>query len=717
MRDADFDRTIEALQQQVSELQECKTTDSTKHAEVLPEAFEELQTTLEELQVTEEELRQQNEALIAARQIVEAERQRYQELFDFAPDGYLVTDAAGNIQEVNRAAAVLLAVSQNLLIGKPLIIFVAEEERKRFHTQLLQLSGLERVQDWEVRLQPRRGTPFHATITAAAVRDPQGKLVGLRWLLRDISIRKALSESIERLHARLVVEQQRLQSLVQHLPEGVALLDTDRRLVLANPAALSYLAVLTEAAVGERVSALGEQPVEQFSTPRPEGLPHEVLLAGPPRRVFEIQTNPITEGPEGGWVLLIRDVTAERAVQQQIEQQGRLAAVGQLAAGIAHDFNNLLTVVIGYADLLKVHADLPESVTDNLDIIAQQGRRGAHLVRQILDFSRQSLVQPHPLDLLPVLKETCKLLQRTLPESIHVVLESVPGDYLINADGVQIQQLLTNLAVNAHQAMPDGGKLRFHLSQFTLSPGKPRPCPDMPTGRWAVLAVLDTGRGMPSEVLRHIFEPFFTTKEIGQGAGLGLAQVYGIVKQHHGHITVQSQSEHGTTFTLYLPTLAAPAEAAGDAAPQAIPRGQGETLLLVEDEPQVMELLRTMLERLHYRVLTAPNGQEALTVYEHHSDAIALVLTDLIMPDIGGLALFHTLRQRDPGAKVIVLTGYALGEETHDLLAQGIMDWLQKPPELPVLAQAVRRALEGQRVEQTEEQALHTINNEELSQA
>jgi signal transduction histidine kinase/FixJ family two-component response regulator len=538
---------------------------------------------------------------------------------------------------------------------------------------------LERVQDWEVRLQPRRGTPFHATITAAAVRDPQGKLVGLRWLLRDISIRKALSESIERLHARLVVEQQRLQSLVQHLPEGVALLDTDRRLVLANPAALSYLAVLTEAAVGERVSALGEQPVEQFSTPRPEGLPHEVLLAGPPRRVFEIQTNPITEGPEGGWVLLIRDVTAERAVQQQIEQQGRLAAVGQLAAGIAHDFNNLLTVVIGYADLLKVHADLPESVTDNLDIIAQQGRRGAHLVRQILDFSRQSLVQPHPLDLLPVLKETCKLLQRTLPESIHVVLESVPGDYLINADGVQIQQLLTNLAVNAHQAMPDGGKLRFHLSQFTLSPGKPRPCPDMPTGRWAVLAVLDTGRGMPSEVLRHIFEPFFTTKEIGQGAG--------------------------------------PAEAAGDAAPQAIPRGQGETLLLVEDEPQVMELLRTMLERLHYRVLTAPNGQEALTVYEHHSDAIALVLTDLIMPDIGGLALFHTLRQRDPGAKVIVLTGYALGEETHDLLAQGIMDWLQKPPELPVLAQAVRRALEGQRVEQTEEQALHTINNEELSQA
>jgi two-component system cell cycle sensor histidine kinase/response regulator CckA len=172
------------------------------------------------------------------------------------------------------------------------------------------------------------------------------------------------------------------------MPEGVALLDTDRYLVLANPAARNYLAALTETTVGERVTVLGEQPVERFFTPRPEGLPHEVVFAGSPPRVFEIQTNPITKGPEGGWVLLIEDVTAERKAQQQTEQQERLAAVGQLAAGIAHDFNNLLTVVLGYADLLQASADLPESVKDNLAIVGEQSRRGAHLVRQILDFSR-----------------------------------------------------------------------------------------------------------------------------------------------------------------------------------------------------------------------------------------------------------------------------------------------------------------------------------------
>jgi PAS domain S-box-containing protein len=685
MRGSDFDHKLSALRQRVKTLQQHTIGAPAQTAGATLDAFEELQIALEELGVAEEELCKQNEELTATRQALQEEHQRYQELFDFAPDGYLVTDTAAIIREANRAAAALLAVRQDHLVGKPLAVFVSQEELKTFRTRLLRLPQLECVQEWEIRLQPRQGAPFHAAITVMVVRDFQGQPIGLRWLLRDISVRKALAESAER---------QRLQNLVQHLPEGVALLEMDRRLVLANPAACRYLAALTETAVGERVLALGEQPVEWFFTPRPEGLPHEVVLAGLPRRIFEIRTNSITTGPEGGgWVLLIEDVTAEREAQQQMEQQGRLAAIGQLAAGIAHDFNNLLTVMIGSANMLKVRADLPESVKGTLGTIADQGRQGAHLVRQILDFSRQSIGQFHSLELLPLLKETLKLLDYSLPESIRIVLESTPGDYRVNADMSQMQQLLTNLAVNARDAMSNGGELRFCLSSLTLCAGEPSPCADMPVGRWVVLTVSDTGTGISPEVLDHIFEPFFTTKQAGQGTGLGLAQVYGIVKQHNGYLTVRSQLGEGTTFTLYLPALEMLAEATGEAAPEEYPQGQGETVLLVEDDPSVLEALQLALDYLQYRVLTASNGQEALQIVEQHSDAIALILTDLVMPDIDGVALFHALRQQNPCAKVIILTGYPLGDGVNPLLRQGVIACLHKPPDLLLLAQTVRRAL------------------------
>ena len=351
-------------------------------------------------------------------------------------------------------------------------------------------------------------------------------------------------------------------------------------------------------------------------------------------------------------------MTAERDAQQHTAQHERLAAVGRLAAGIAHDFNNLLTVVIGYAEFMQERADLPKSVQNDLGIIVEQGRRGAHLVRQILGFGHQSRHQPTPFDLFPMLQEIGTILQHTLSESMHIVLDSVPGEYLIDADVGQFQQLLTNLALNARDAMPAGGELRFHLSHLILPPGEAPPSPAMPPGRWVVLAVSDTGKGMPPEVLHHIFEPFFTTKEKGHGAGLGLAQVYGIMQQHQGYITVQSQPGRGTTFTLYLPALMQPVDAEGGAISADMPQGQGETVLLVEDTPQVLMLLRLMLERLCYRVLTATDGQEALRVYERHGNAIALVIADLVMPKVGGVSLFQALRKRAPGIKVVILTGY-----------------------------------------------------------
>jgi PAS domain S-box-containing protein len=686
MSERDLHHQISILQQRIALLQHRAATAAVPPADVQAETFEELQTMLEELHAAEEKL-------AVMYQVVEAERQRYQELFDFAPDGYLVTDAAGTIREANRAAATMLAVSQTRLRGKPLVAFVPQEERRAFRTRLGQLLQRRDVQEWEMRLQPRQGEAFYAAVTVAEGYDRQRKTLGLRWLLRNISIRKALNASIERLQTQLATEQQRSHSLVQYLPEGVALLAPDWRLIRANPVAHRYLAALTVTTVDESITTLGGQPLERLCMPRLDGLPHEVVVDYP-RRMFEIQANRIPAGSEEGcWVLVIKDVTAERDVQQHTAQHERLAAVGRLAAGMAHDFNNLLTVVMGYAELMQERADLPESVQNDLSIIVDQGRRGAHLVRQILGFSQQARNQPWPLDLLSILQEISNVLECTLSESIRIVLESAPGEYMINADVGQFQQLLTNLALNARDAMPTGGELRFHLSHLILAPDEAPPSPAMPPGRWVVLAVSDTGRGMPPEVLHHIFEPFFTTKEKERGAGLGLAQVYGIVQQHQGYITVQSQPGHGTTFTLYLPAMVRPTDAEGEAASQDMPQGQGETVLLVEDTPQVLTLLRLMLERLHYRVLTATDGQEALRVYERHGDAIALVIADLVMPKVGGVALFQALRKRTPGVKVVILTGYLLPKEVHMLRAQGIMEVLPKPPECAVLAQVIHQAL------------------------
>lgn len=253
-------------------------------------------------------------------------------------------------------------------------------------------------------------------------------------------------------------------------------------------------------------------------------------------------------------VLIIQDVTEEKSMQQRIQQQERLAAVGQMAAGIAHYFNNILTSIIGFAELLSMEPELSFSFKQDLKQIIDQGQRAAHLTRQILDFSRRSVLQRRVLDLRDFLQETVKFLERTAPENISIGLEvNSTESYRVEADPTQLHQALVNLAFNAWDAMPTGGVLTFGLSHLVLGPDDPLPLPQMSARNWVVLTVSDTGGGIPAGHRPYLFEPFFTTKEVGKGVGLGLAQVYGIVKKHGGEIAVASQINQGTTFTIYLP--------------------------------------------------------------------------------------------------------------------------------------------------------------------
>jgi len=392
-----------------------------------------------------------------------------------------------------------------------------------------------------------------------------------------------------------------------------------------------------------------------------------------------------------------------KRMEEQLRQQERLAAVGQLAGGIAHDFNNLLTTIMLYAqmNLSESKQDLPPNVTRALETILDESRKAAELVQQILDFSRSSPIETHPVDLDPFVKEVVRVLERMIPESISLPLEVKPGRFVVNADPTRIQQVLMNLVVNARDAMPGGGVLRIDLSRVEVSTGEEPPVVQMVPGEWVCLAVSDTGAGILPEVLPHIFEPFFTTKPRERGTGLGLAQVYGIVTQHEGHIGVETRVGQGTTFRVYLPAHQLEEEKVPqEEAALVTPEGKGETILLVEDNGRLREVGREILESLGYRVLTAANGREALEIYRsaegdctESSRRIDLVLTDLVMPEMGGRELIQELRKTTPGLKALGITGYMLAEDMRELKEESILNVVYKPFDVNALAQVVRTVL------------------------
>jgi len=419
-----------------------------------------------------------------------------------------------------------------------------------------------------------------------------------------------------------------------------------------------------------------------------------------------------------GYQGIIRDLTERKRLEEHMRQQDRLASLGQLAGGIAHDFNNVLMTIILYTEMVLDESSLPQDLAPDLECVLDEAQEAARLVRQVLDFSRRSPIETRLVNMKAFVQESVDILQRTLPETVHLLLEVGPGEYVVDADPTRVQQVLMNLVVNARDAMPEGGELRISLSSVQVRPGEEppwlgqrpspngqRPSPNgFPLPNWVCLAVSDTGTGIPPEVLPRIFEPFFTTKPKGAGTGLGLAQVYGIVKQHGGHIEVETEVGQGTTFRVYLPAQRATEveEAPLEEPAAAGVGGKGETILVAEDEERVRDLSRRILESLGYRVLTAENGRKALEVYRSAESAcpeqgrrVDLLLTDMIMPEMGGKELIRELRKVDPHLRVVAMTGYVLAEDLRQLKEEGSLEVVQKPLDTDTLARIVRHALDG----------------------
>ncbi len=395
------------------------------------------------------------------------------------------------------------------------------------------------------------------------------------------------------------------------------------------------------------------------------------------------------------YVAIVLDISERLKREEQMRQQDRLAAVGQLASGIAHDFNNIMAVIILYTQIIERSANLSEKDKNRLRIVVEQANRAAELIEQILDFSRSAVLERHIIELAPFLKELIKLMRRTLPENIHIAFQNNATTCKVNADATRIQQMMVNLMLNARDAMPKGGNLTVTLDVETFQPGDTLPAAEMAPGRWAHITVADNGAGIAKDVQPHIFEPFFTTKPRGRGTGLGLAQVYGIVRQHDGVIWVDSRPGEGASFHIYLP-LQTPAETFTNVSVDTtkLVMGNRETILLVEDDEATHNALTHSLELLNYRVILARNGKEALHLYEQNQRQIDLIISDMVMPEMGGLDLVRILRQKQTCIPVILLTGHPLTHELDDLASDDLrVKVVQKPVTLPQLAKLVKEAL------------------------
>jgi signal transduction histidine kinase/CheY-like chemotaxis protein len=396
---------------------------------------------------------------------------------------------------------------------------------------------------------------------------------------------------------------------------------------------------------------------------------------------------------------LLKTQSEQKQLEERLRQAHKMEAVGRLAGGVAHDFNNLLTVIRGHGDLLMDRLVSENPLRHHAEQIQKAANRAVSMTRQLLAFSRMQVLQPRVLGLNAVIADMARMLPRLIGEHIEYVFHPAPDLAMVKVDPGQIEQVLLNLVVNARDAMAGGGTLTVRTQNVHISDAEAKKRPPMTPGRYVLLSVSDTGHGISQENRAHIFEPFFTTKEVGKGTGLGLATVYGVVKQSGGFIWLESAPGKGATFEIYLPQAVETTEdaaAQGKAAP--LPRGSG-TILVVEDEAEVRELAREFLKLSGYTVLEAQNGVEALDVLASHSGPLHLVVSDMVMPRMGGAELAEKLRTLRPRVKVVLMSGYTDYSTGNPSPGVHQVAMLPKPFSQSSLVEAVREALEGKRPE------------------
>jgi PAS domain S-box-containing protein len=496
------------------------------------------------------------------------------------------------------------------------------------------------------------------------------------------------------------------RSLVTNAPYGICRCDSTGKILDANPAFLELLGhASANELIGQHIFGLYADNDEWFgladflrSAEPFKGLTAEWKRKNNTTTVVRISGRSVANGREGlVFELFAEDVTERRALEQQLRQSQKMEAVGRLAGGIAHDFNNLLMVISGYSEFLLERLGAEPHLRGPAQEIASAAERATSLTRQLLAFSRKQMLTPRIVNLNDVTTENLKMLTRMIGEDIDLVMVPSPNIWPIRADAGQIDQVIMNLAVNARDAMPSGGKLTIETSNVTLDEDYARFHAPLRPGDYAMIAISDTGAGMDSETQSHIFEPFFTTKGT-KGTGLGLSTVYGIIKQSGGYIWVYSEVGKGTTFKIYLPRVASAGESAAQVvAPVEYRKVEPgtETILLVEDEANLRYLARQYLEKQGYKVIEAADGAVAMQIAVAHEAVIHLLLTDVIMPGMNGRELAQRISEIRPNVKILYMSGYTENVIGHNGMLDAGVRLLQKPFNLRDLKSKVREVLDA----------------------
>jgi PAS domain S-box-containing protein len=699
-----------------------------------------------ELEVHQIELELQNEELKQARGDLEKQVVKYSDLYNFAPIGYFTLDRAGAIREANLTGARLLKVERSLLVGRRLGSFLNRESRDIFDGCLRAMFEETAGPTCELALLTIGDPPRYVQIEGTPVEPDGGEVLHCRVVMIDVTRRTQAEEALQR-------SERRYHSLFKNMLDGFAyckmLFDDQMRPVdfvylEVNDAfgKLTGLKNVTGKKVTEVIPGIREVHPELFETygrvaltGQPESFEIEFAPLGAWLAIsvysteieyFEVVFEDITERKRAEAVLskahrilidaksdvdhIVEQRTSEltkayeslrietdehRQAEALLRQAHKMEAIGTLAGGIAHDFNNILAAIIGFSEIAIDKSPEGSPVRRHMERVFAAGIRGRELVKQILAFSRQAEQEKLPLKLASVVRETLKLLRASLPSTIDIRtnLQSEAGFVL--ADPTQMQQVIMNLCSNAAHAMRrTGGSISVELSGLSFSSAEDAPDPTMSPGSYARLSVADTGEGMSPEIMEHIFDPFFTTKAAGEGTGLGLSVVHGIVTSHEGRIGVSSEPDKGSTFTVYFPKL--PGEKSRDSTDEggSIPRGR-ERILFIDDEEDLAAMADEMLTDLGYRVTAKTGAREALALFRLNPSRFDLIITDVTMPEMTGEELVKEILALRADTPIIMCTGFSYLVDADTARAAGIKAFAMKPLTKKEIAMTVRKVLDG----------------------
>jgi PAS domain S-box-containing protein len=605
-------------------------------------------------------------------------------ILDTAEDVLSLHDLEGRVLYLSPSLWRLTGFRPEELLGTEGIDLVHPDDRERLRQELAPLRQGRGAAEADWRCRTREGGYRRVHTRTKVLADAEGRAGHVLCVTADVTERRA-EQTLRESHTLL-------RAVTEGTTDAVYVKDRDGRYLTVNPALARLVGRPADEVVGktdaellhpESAREVREQDCRVMELGQPQTYEQVVTAAGQTRTLL-VTKGPYrdAEGRVAGVFAIARDVSERKALEEQLRRVQKMEAVGRLAGGIAHDFNNLLTVILGYAELLLEQSPPGTEAHAPLAEIRRAAERAAELTKQLLVFSRRQAAAPVVVDLNALLHDLEEVLRRLAGDGVRLVLRAGPGLRRVKADPAQLEQVLAQLATNARDAMPGGGELSLATENMTVAAGASGP----PPGEYVRLTVRDTGVGMDEATLGHIVEPFFTTKELGGGSGLGLATVYGVVRQCGGHIAAASEPGRGTTFTLLFPAFAAAPAHAGPG---------GRTVLLVEDEPAIRALARQVLQQQGHQVLEARDGLEALEVYDRHSGAVDLLLTDLVMPHLSGPELARRLLARGAPLRLLFMSGYArdtalfnqpiLGRRPH---------FLPKPFSLAGLLEAVCRALE-----------------------